>query len=447
MERITSRFKFAYSYIINSIGFYPSIISLFFFGLSLFMLYMEANGLSKSFKDKLPFMIITDEATARLILSSITTGIISLTVFSFTMVMLVLNQASANFTPRVIPGLISYKSNQRVLGLYLGTLIYTLVIMVNIHADYYSIPLPGFSIFLAMCFTILCLSFFVYFIHSISQSIQIESILESIYHVTSDRLNDEIAKDKGTGIPGVFDTDKTWHPLKSPQTGYIQNMDRGAVLEICSEYNVALYFEQPLGAFLVEGVPFARTDKPIDDMDGFTDKLFAHVDFFREERPSVNYLFGFKHITESAVKALSPGINDPGTAIKAIDYLTALFSLRMRLTDEKVLYDKKGKARIRFEHETFGNLYAMCLGPIRLYGKGSSVIVIRLLYLLHSLLYKVQSRPHLKPILYREALMLLHDADKEISNPGDRLQINHQVKQLNARQILDKELPLLNVSL
>lgn len=443
MERLLSRIQFAYKYIINSIGFYPTIIAFFFFVLALVMLYLESTGLSATLKDNLPFMIITNGATARLVLSTITGGIISLTVFSFTMVMLVLNQASANFTPRVIPGLISYKSNQRVLGLYLGVLIYTLVIMVNVRAEYYNIDLPGFSIFLAMCFTILCLAFFVYFIHSISQSIQIESILESIFKVTADGLKEEIKKDKGSDVPNIFNHKEGWYFLESPETGYVQSLDKEAVLAICREYDVVLYFDQPLGNFLVKGVPFARINKQLDNESGFAQKLFGHVSFYREERPDVNYLFGFKHITESAVKALSPGINDPGTALKAIDYLTALFALRMQLTDEKILYDDSGAARIRFDHETFDELYSITLSPIRLYGKGSSVIVLRLLYLLRSLLFKVQQHPQLKHILYNEAELLVYDANEEIKNPGDRKKINAQLKELNKMDVLDKTLPLL----
>ncbi|MCJ8166312.1 DUF2254 domain-containing protein [Pontibacter sp. E15-1] len=445
MNILLSRLKFAYKYIINSIGFYPTIISLFFFGLALWMLYLEANGLSDRFKDDLPFMIITNHETARLILSSITTGIISLTVFSFTMVMLVLNQAAANFTPRVIPGLISYKSNQRVLGLYLGTLIYTLVVMVNVRAEYYSISLPGFAVFLAMCLTIVCLGFFVYFIHSISQSIQIESILESIYHVTHTGLSAEIARDRGPGVPNVFTHAENWHVLESPTTGYLQSLDEEAVLNICRDYDVVLKFEQPLGSFLIEGVPFARVNKQHDHVEEFTEKFFSHVNFYREERPDANYLFGFKHITESAVKALSPGINDPGTAIKSIDYLTDLFALRMQLTDEKVLYDKDNAARISFEHETFETLYTMCLSPIRLYGKESSVIILRLLYLLRSLLFKVDAYPHLKPVLYSQGSDVLFDADQVIRNPGDRKRINLTVQELNKLNVLDKALPLLQV--
>ncbi|WP_439883053.1 DUF2254 domain-containing protein [Pontibacter sp. MBLB2868] len=446
MEKIISRLKFAYNYIVNSIGFYPTLIAVFFFILALLMLYLESQGLSTRFKDNLPFMIITDGPTARLILSSITTGIISLTVFSFTMVMLVLNQASANFTPRVIPGLISYKSNQRVLGLYLGVLIYTLVVMVNVRSDYYNINLPGFAIFLDMCFTILCLGFFVYFIHSISQSIQIESILESIYNVTHDSLKTEISNDNGSDVPNIFTSNREWFPLESPETGYIQSLDQETVLELCKKHDVVLYFEQPLGSFLIKGVPFARLNKKLDKEDEFSKEIFSYVSFYREERPDVNYLFGFKHIAESAVKALSPGINDPGTAIKAIDYLTALFALRMQLSDEVILYDQEGAGRIRFEHNTFGALYAITLSPIRLYGKGSTVIVLRLLYLLKSLLFKVQDFPQFKPILYKEAKLLLFDADENIKNPGDREKINMQVFELNKMNILSAELPLLDTA-
>ncbi|WP_347158786.1 DUF2254 domain-containing protein [Pontibacter chitinilyticus] len=445
MKSFLSRIKFIYQYIVSSIGFYTTLIALCFFGLAFFMLYLERHGLSKRLLDNMPFFIITNGSSARLILSSITTGIISLAVFSFTMVMLVLNQASANFSPRVIPGLISNKSNQGVLGLYLGTLVYTLVVMVNIRSDYYSKSLPGFSIFLAMCFTIICLAFFVYFIHSISQTIQIESILEGIYETTHKKLANDIAQDAGAGVPNIFSDDRTWHFLKSPITGYLQSLDKNAVLRLCAEKNIVLDFSQPLGSFVIEGIPFARTDKLLPDSDGFVDDLLDHINFYREERPDINYLFGFKHITESAVKALSPGINDPGTAVKAIDYLTDLFAMRMKLTDEKVLYDEDGAARIRFAHETFENVYSLCLNPIRTYGKGSLIIVLKLLYMLQCLLLKVSPFPQFKPVLYEQAMLLLYDVEQEIQNPGDRRKINGMLAQLNAMQVLDQPLPLLAV--
>jgi uncharacterized membrane protein len=444
MRKIASKLRFLYYYIVNSIGFYPTIISLFFALLALAVLYFETLGLSKSIQDTLPFVIISNNNTARLILSSITTGIISLTVFSFTMVMLVLNQAGSNFTPRVIPGLISYKSNQRVMGLYLGTLIYTLIIMVNIRSEFYSIPLPGFAIFLAMCFTILDLGFFVYFIHSISLSIQIESILESIYKVTRKKLKEEIKKDKGSFTEERFNT-TGWAPLKCPKTGYIQSIEEESVIELCKKYDVKLCFDQPLGGFVIEGIPFAYLNRDISRLSDFMDELIVHLNFYREERPDINYLFGFKHITESAARALSPSLNDPGTAIKAIDYLTDLFILRMKLTDERVLCDDNDEIRVLFLHETFERVLTLNLNPIRLYGKGSSIVVLRMLFLFKSLMHKVKDYPQIKPIIYREAKLLLDDVDSAIPNQGDRGKINEQVLELNDMQVLSKNLPLLSI--
>ena len=446
MRKIFSKLKFVYYYIVNSIGFYPTVVSLFFALLAMVMLYLETLGLSKSLKDNMPLVIISNGDTARLILSSITTGIISLTVFSFTMVMLVLNQASSNFTPRVIPGLISYKSNQRVMGLYLGTLIYTLIIMVNVHSDYYAVPLPGFSIFLAMCFTIICLGFFVYFIHSISLSIQIENILESIYNVTRTRLENEIEKDeKGKAYPIL--QENNWYTLMSPRTGYLQDINQKAVVRICKNYDLVLCFMQPLGNFFVEGIPFAKVSRKLDCHDEFVSELFTYLEFYREERPDVNYLFGFKHITESAVRALSPSLNDPGTAIKALDYLTDLFILRMQLTDERVFCDDQGKGRVLFLQETFEQLLTLCLSPIRLYSKESSIVLLRILYLFRSLLLKSEEHPHLKPIIYKEAKWMVADADKGVVNEADREKINEQVRALNDMKLLQKNLPFLSINL
>ncbi|WP_089319276.1 DUF2254 domain-containing protein [Pontibacter ummariensis] len=445
MKKIFSKIKFVYQYIINSIGFYPTLISLLFAALALLMLYLEGHGMSKHLKDRLPFMIITNEATARLILSSITTGVISLVVFSFTMVMLVLNQASANFSPRVIPGLISNESNQRILGLYLGTLVYTLIIMVNINSSYYSIPLPGFSIFLAMCFTIVCLAFFVYFIHAISQSIQIGSILESIHRATSNELREEIKQDKRRSPPNSYDP-SGWFFIKSLRTGYWQTIDEEPLVGLCEEFGVVLDFDRPLGSFLIEGVPFVRINRKLPDEANFRERLFHHMDFFREERPVVNYHFGFKHITESAVKALSPGINDPGTAMQAIDYLTDLLALRMELGDQKVLYDAKGLARVHLMQPSFEEVLSLSLSPIRHYGKESTVIVLGLLYLLRNLLYKVVAYPHQKLYLYKETALLLQDAQAEIKNTGDREKINQSVQEINQLHVLHKRLPLLEMN-
>lgn len=446
MKRIFSRLKLVLQFIYTSIGFYPTLISMIFFGFAFLMIFFETRGISESLKDEMPFFIITHGETANMILNTIATGIFSLIVFSFTMVMLVLNQASSNFSPRVIPGLISSKSNQKVLGLYLGTLIYTLVVMVNVRSEQYDADLPGLAVFLAMCFTFICLAFFVYFIHSISTSIQIDNILESIYKLTLDELRQELEADEGKELPAIFETGN-WVELTSSQTGYLQKVDKRALIEVCRKHDVVLEFLQPLGHFVIKGVPFAKVAGGLQDKKAFCDEVDDNLNFYQEELADLNYLYGFKQITESSVKALSPSVNDPGTAIKALDYLTDLFIVRIGLTDEKIHHDKEGILRLRLDEVNYGDLLSLCLGPIRVYGKQDPVIMLRLLNLLKNLCYKAKQYPkRLKPIA-AEAILVLSDADENIKNPGDRQKINTTVKALNDMHVLPQMLPLLHVEL
>ncbi|MCP2045784.1 DUF2254 domain-containing protein [Pontibacter sp. HSC-36F09] len=444
MKRIISRLKLVIQFVYTSIGFYPTLISLLFFGIAVLMIYFETRGISKALEDELPFFIISHGETANMILSSIATGVFSLIVFSFTMVMLVLNQASANFSPRVIPGLITSKSNQKVLGLFLGTLIYTLVVMVNVRSEHYDTDLPGLAVFMAMCFTILCLAFFVYFIHSISTAIQIGSMLEGIYKLTLNKLHKELEQDEGKELPAIFEIGN-WQLLDSSRSGYLQKVNKNAVVELCREHDVVLEFLQPLGYFVIKGLPFAKVAGQLKDKEAFCDELNTQVSYYQEEMAEINYLYGFKQITESAVKALSPSINDPGTAIKAIDYLTDLLIVRMRLTDEKIFHDKENVLRLRLDEVSFTELLSLCLGPIRVYGREDPVILLRLLNLLKNLCLAAKSHPKRLQSITSEALLIIADADDTVQNVGDREKINHMIDTLNKSILLPRSLPKLSL--
>ncbi|MDY7394972.1 DUF2254 family protein [Aureibaculum sp. 2210JD6-5] len=110
--------------VVHSIAFYPVLISLTYLLLAIGGLQVENLELISSLKKKIPYIFIEDYETARSILSTIIGGILSLTVFSFTMVMVVLNQASSNFSPRLLPNLISNKKHH-----YIGNIHWHLTVL------------------------------------------------------------------------------------------------------------------------------------------------------------------------------------------------------------------------------------------------------------------------------------------------------------------------------
>ena len=104
MNKLTYKIKVWYHLLTNSIGFYPTLISVLFFLISVGMIFLESSGYTKYFIKNFPLLTISSKDTARSIMSTIAGGVISLTVFSFTMVMIVFNQAATNYSPRIIPG-------------------------------------------------------------------------------------------------------------------------------------------------------------------------------------------------------------------------------------------------------------------------------------------------------------------------------------------------------
>jgi uncharacterized membrane protein len=108
---------------VNSIAFYPAIIAILFLVLSLlsFTFYFSEEGMQ--IKSHLHWLRLRDASTARSIISSITAGIITLTVFSFSMVMIVLNHTASQLSNRILDRLIGSSFQQVVLGIYVGTIV------------------------------------------------------------------------------------------------------------------------------------------------------------------------------------------------------------------------------------------------------------------------------------------------------------------------------------
>ena len=96
-----------FSRIESKIAFYPTLLSFWGIFFAFIMYYAENRGVSAYLLEISPILVIDNINTARTLLSVFIGGVISIMVFSFSMVMILLNNASANFSPRVLPGLIS----------------------------------------------------------------------------------------------------------------------------------------------------------------------------------------------------------------------------------------------------------------------------------------------------------------------------------------------------
>jgi uncharacterized membrane protein len=427
MSKWINYLKRFYLEIIKSIAFYPSLLAIGFLILSFLSIRIEFTSIIMELKDSITGALVHNSENARLVLGTIVGGIISLMVFSFSMVMVVLNRATATLSPRVLPGLISSRFHQIVLGVYIGTIIYSLIMIVNIDSPLTEYSVPSFGVLVSMILGIHCLGLFVYFIHSISQKIQVDNILNSIYANTNKAIEAADCEQKQAELPDTSD----WHQHSAGFSGYLKKIDQARIKDFCEEHQLKLNITLPIGSYIIKYYPFVETNKPLEEKQ--QERLISCFIMYPEEHVTDHYQFGFNQISEIAVKALSPGINDPGTAIRAIDLLADLFIELMLIQEQKTISSDEEGVEIFLQTLSFKQILYKTLVPIRKYGNGDVLVLMRLLRSLQQMLYADMD----KDLFFEEIHELLEnivECSKEFyTNKLDREVINHIIYQINKR--------------
>lgn len=387
--RFFQLFRRFYHQMIGSISFVPVILVLFFLLVAILMTYFEKSPAGTWVLEQLPFLKLYDPGTARSILSTIVGGIISLTVFSFSLVMIMLNQAASNLTNRVLEGLVREKFHQTIMGTYIGTIVFTLVLLFKVRDPGNNVvQIPSISIAIAIFVSILDLFLFIYFLHYVTQSVKFSNIIQKIYNQTLRQLNKEqhnwissqvLHEQQQATIEG------NWQIYSALQSGYLQDAQKKSLMAIAKELDVVIRLEHHLGVFVIEGTPLyavkeaKKLDKEVQQ------RINYSMDFYWSKNIDENTLYGYRQLSEIAVKALSPGINDPGTAILSMNALSDLLAKKIHHSAAFAFKDEEEKVRLLLKPHTFEALFAITFDPILNYGKADEQILCTFLNIIDQL--------------------------------------------------------------
>lgn len=427
MKKLRQAIKQAYQRTVRSIAFLPALISFCFLVFFLITRIFEHSQLGQDVGVWLKPLLVENPADSRLILGSIIGGLISLIVFSFTMVMLVLNMATSTLSPRVLPGLITRKNHQIVLGFYLGSLSYSILLVINLT----SADVPSWGIFFSMFFMLLSFALFVYFIHSISISIQVDKIVESIFQETRKGMKKRQEKYGKVDKQPPFPHSDDWYTLKATSSGYLKNIETSRLLDILKSNDLQAEITVDIGFFTVVDFPFLKVNKNLSEDPELRENIKRCFNFFIEEYVGSHYSFGMKQITEIAVRALSPGVNDPGTAIKCTDLLFMLLREKMMLPDREYEIDSDGNLRLMYRSLPLDELLFLNLTPMRQYGHQDTLVMHNILEGLKNLAYTDQFDKGQSEIIANYATSMISDIKKNITQPESKIRINRMIDRMN----------------
>jgi uncharacterized membrane protein len=273
----------------------------------------------------------------------------------------------------------------------------------------------------------------VYFIHHLATSIQADTLISRVaadLTVAVDRLYPE---EIGTGAPAAAEPAL---PSGSPgivpasRDGYVQVVEPDRVLEAAGRCDVVVEFMYRPGHYVLAGAPLARVwpaERLNEDLTRDIDRAVVRG---AVRTPNQDIEFVINQLVEVALRALSPGINDPFTAITCIDRLASgLARLARRKSPSAYRLDESGKLRVIAQPVRFPDAVDAAFNQIRQYGRSSAAILIRMLEILADLASVVRF-PDDRAALRRHAEMIARAADDSVPEENDRRDVNERVREL-----------------
>ena len=366
---------------------------------------------------------------ARGMLQAIASSVITVTSLVFTMTVVTLQLASSQFSPRLLRSFLRDRGNQVVLSLFLATFAYSLTVLRTIRAaeDGTSGFIPQVAVTGAFVLTMASVAALVYFIHHITQEIRVDTMMRDVEHQTQRTIRHVYPDAVDAGEPleaaPTPPRDAAWLP--APTSGFIQDVAVDTLAQVAVAHGVVLRLHAAVGHPVTKGAPGLwlwrddGTAPPPDVTDDVAAVARRSVQIGHERTEQRDVGFGLRQLVDIAAKALSPGVNDPTTAVHAITHLAALLGeLSRRQLDALVRRDGAGVVRVAVQRPTFAGYLDSACGQIRRYGASEPAVVIALLEMLDGVAASA-SHDAVRDAIRDQAVLVVAAAERETQEPRD----------------------------
>jgi uncharacterized membrane protein len=323
-----------------------------------------------------------DPQVAQIILSDIATSIMTVVSIVFAIVLMTLTLASTQFSPRILLSFVRDQTTQWTLGVFLGTFSYCLAALPAAR----SLPTvftPVVTVSGAMLLALICVGWLIYFIHHISQSISVNHIVDRVARETELVIDEFMPRRRSPfDLLEPVPDDSLDHdlPVLSRQSGYIRFIDVDYLVSVARTLGVRVRVERRVGHFVPEGVPILRVSKGDRLTPEQAGSLLAALDIGPTRTMQQDVEFGVIQIVDIALRALSPAVNDPSTAISCVDQLSRIMIRWLgRVPPPKYLYSPPHVLRVVLPWISVEGLLDTALEQIRHYACADAAVSLRLL--------------------------------------------------------------------
>ena len=376
---------------------------------------------------------------ARTVLSAIAGSLITVTSLTFSLTVVTLQLASSQFSPRLLRTFTRDLVVQGTLGLFLGTFVFALTVLRTVRTETGGEPafIPRISVTVAFVLATVSVIALVLFLGHLTQTIRVESMLRSVHQGAS-----AVASGHAGTVVILQETARRMvpdhaRPLLADSSGFVIDIDEERLMRAVLDSDAFAYVDRKVGDSVVKGTPigwvWSASGIPLDADRG--DTLGGEIGRCMKtgfERTDVSDLsFGLRQLTDVAVKALSPGINDPTTAVHALGHSAALLcELSQIPLGPHLVRDAEEEARLVLAGHAFGDLLGLAVEQPAIYGSNDPIVMQRLFMLLGEVAWS-GGLSVAKPVVHQLA-RLRRLLDRTEFDPLDRAMLDDAAERASA---------------
>ena len=380
----------------------------------------------------LPGWVNTGSAdAAREILTTIAAAVITVVGVVFSIILVTLTLASTQFGPRMLRNFIRDRGTQLTLGTFVATFVYSVLVLASVGTGSHGDFVPHISVTVTYALLGLDLGVLIYFIHHTAISIQLPQVIAGIAADLTEAIAEQGSPARGgpeNGPPAVellARAESGGGVLLAPASGYLQFIKHQNLVRLAAEANAVICLEHRPGHFIVRGHRYATVWPP--EAAPLVRQALGGAHIIGPQRTlTQDVSFGFDQLVEIAIRALSPAVNDPFTAMTCIDWLGEnLCKIVAGWHPARVHRDAQGYIRVITAEPAYDRLVQRSFEKIRQSSLGMPAIMIRALEALARIMTETTGDGQ-RRVLLEQAAMIDRASERSVPEAADRADIRRR---------------------
>lgn len=362
---------------------------------------------------------------ARALLGAVASSTIGVAGTTFSITIAALSLASGQMGPRLLRNFTRDARNQIALGIFLGTFAYALIVLRTVRTVEETTFVPHLAVTGAILLAMLSVATLVWFVHHIAASINVESVVVAVHHDLCDAIEKHSLET--ADVEGRLTIPESGNVALSG-SGYLQAVDTDSLADWAHEQGILVSLRVRPGDYVPARFPVAHVSSMVD---GAAEALEKGLTFGRRPAALQDLEYAVRQLSEVAVRALSPGINDPFTAGGVVDHLgDALCQLAPRHLPNGTTA-REGRIVLVQPVTSYAGLCDAMLHMIRQNAASSVHVLVRMLDVL-TRVAEVERRTSRRDELRRHADLVMAAARRDVAEPADLADLQERHRRFEA---------------